>query len=69
MAIMAKVSVLFLYFLVRFCIEICPVCESCHISGVYANFNFKEGDLVLKDSILFGIQHSSNKVPVFLEVK
>ncbi|KAL3509663.1 hypothetical protein ACH5RR_029064 [Cinchona calisaya] len=30
--------------------------------GVYANMDFKKGDLVLKDPMLFGIQHSSNKM-------
>lgn len=30
--------------------------------GVYADMDFKEGDLVLKDPVLFGIQHSSNKM-------
>lgn len=30
--------------------------------GVYANSEFQEDDLILKDQILVGIQHSSNKV-------
>nr|XP_043632123.1 histone-lysine N-methyltransferase ATXR2 [Erigeron canadensis] len=30
--------------------------------GVYAETDFKEGDLVLKDEILVGVQHSSNKI-------
>ncbi|XP_027170995.1 histone-lysine N-methyltransferase ATXR2 [Coffea eugenioides] len=33
-----------------------------HAKGVYAKVDFKEGDLVLKDPVLFGIQHSSNKM-------
>ena len=36
-------------------------------SGVYAKVDFKEGDLVLKDPVLFGIQHSSNKVQLSKE--
>ena len=31
-------------------------------TGVYADLDFEEGDLVLKDQMLFGVQHSSNKV-------
>ncbi|XP_031105734.1 histone-lysine N-methyltransferase ATXR2 [Ipomoea triloba] len=30
--------------------------------GVYAEKNFKEGDLILKDKMLVGAQHSSNKI-------
>lgn len=30
--------------------------------GVYAEMDFEEGDLVLKDQMLVGVQHSSNKV-------
>ncbi|WCJ37604.1 histone-lysine N-methyltransferase ATXR2 [Euphorbia peplus] len=30
--------------------------------GVYADVGFKEGDLVLKDQMLVGIQHPSNKI-------
>ncbi|KAL8253525.1 hypothetical protein R6Q59_031746 [Mikania micrantha] len=30
--------------------------------GVYADMDFKEGDLVLKDQMLVGMQHSSNKI-------
>ncbi|KAK1407344.1 hypothetical protein QVD17_38958 [Tagetes erecta] len=30
--------------------------------GVYADMDFEEGDLVLKDPMLVGIQHSSNKI-------
>lgn len=30
--------------------------------GVYAEMDFKEGDLVLKDQMLVGVQHSSNKI-------
>lgn len=33
-----------------------------HGKGVYANINFEEGDLVLKDQMLVGAQHSSNKI-------
>ncbi|CAI9090306.1 OLC1v1025053C1 [Oldenlandia corymbosa var. corymbosa] len=33
-----------------------------HGKGVYSNKEFDEGDLVLKDPMLFGIQHSSNKM-------
>ncbi|XP_068668301.1 histone-lysine N-methyltransferase ATXR2 isoform X2 [Aristolochia californica] len=33
-----------------------------HGKGVYANKVFEEGELVLKDQILFGAQHSSNKM-------
>ncbi|XP_009601528.1 histone-lysine N-methyltransferase ATXR2 isoform X1 [Nicotiana tomentosiformis] len=33
-----------------------------HGKGVYAETDFKESDLVLKDQILAGAQHSSNKV-------
>lgn len=33
-----------------------------HGKGVYAKVDFKEGDLVLKDPVLFGIQHSLNKM-------
>lgn len=32
------------------------------IAGVYASTNFKEGELLLKDQMLVGAQHSSNKV-------
>lgn len=31
-------------------------------AGVYADSDFGEGELVLKDQILVGAQHSSNKV-------
>lgn len=31
-------------------------------SGVYADSDFGEGELVLKDQMLVGAQHSSNKV-------
>ncbi|KAL4585170.1 hypothetical protein LXL04_009785 [Taraxacum kok-saghyz] len=30
--------------------------------GVYADMEFEEGDLVLKDQMLVGVQHSSNKI-------
>ncbi|XP_052626369.1 histone-lysine N-methyltransferase ATXR2 isoform X1 [Lactuca sativa] len=30
--------------------------------GVYADMEFEEDDLVLKDQMLFGVQHSSNKI-------
>ncbi|KAK4777023.1 hypothetical protein SAY86_005711 [Trapa natans] len=30
--------------------------------GVYANIDYKEGELVLRDDMLFGSQHSSNKI-------
>ena len=30
--------------------------------GLYADLDFKEGELVLKDQILVGAQHCSNKV-------
>ncbi|PKI68615.1 hypothetical protein CRG98_011019, partial [Punica granatum] len=30
--------------------------------GVYANADFKEGELLLRDEMLFGCQHSSNKI-------
>ncbi|XAR55405.1 Histone-lysine N-methyltransferase [Bertholletia excelsa] len=33
-----------------------------HGKGVYADVDFKEGGLVLKDQMLAGIQHSSNKI-------
>lgn len=31
-------------------------------AGVYADIDFKEGELVLKDQMLVGAQHYSNKV-------
>ena len=34
-----------------------------NFTGVYADMEFEEGDLVLKDQMLVGVQHSSNKVP------
>ncbi|KVH96609.1 hypothetical protein Ccrd_001300 [Cynara cardunculus var. scolymus] len=33
-----------------------------HGKGVYVDLDFEEGDLVLKDQMLFGVQHSSNKI-------
>ncbi|KAL7207833.1 hypothetical protein ACSBR1_029728 [Camellia fascicularis] len=33
-----------------------------HGKGVYADVDFEEGDLVLKDQMLAGSQHSSNKI-------
>ncbi|EPS66842.1 hypothetical protein M569_07933, partial [Genlisea aurea] len=33
-----------------------------HGKGVYSEVNFQEGDLVLKDGMLVGVQHSSNKI-------
>lgn len=36
--------------------------EDNEIAGVYADLDFQEGGLVLKDQMLFGVQHSSNKV-------
>lgn len=36
--------------------------EDIEIAGVFADLDFQEGDLVLKDHMLFGVQHSSNKV-------
>lgn len=36
--------------------------EDNEIAGVYADLDFQEGDLVLKDQMLFGVQHSANKV-------
>ncbi|CAI9759970.1 unnamed protein product [Fraxinus pennsylvanica] len=36
--------------------------EGEHGKGVYADFDFKEGDLILKDQMLVGAQHSSNKI-------
>lgn len=36
--------------------------EDNEITGVYADLDFQEGDLVLKDQMLFGVQHSANKV-------
>lgn len=35
---------------------------SSNLLGVYANSEFQEDELILKDQILVGIQHSSNKV-------
>lgn len=37
-----------------------------HGKGVYAGMDFKEDELVLKDTMLFGIQHSSNKMDCFV---
>lgn len=34
--------------------------------GVYADLDFQQGDLVLKDQMLFGVQHSSNKIDCFV---
>lgn len=34
-------------------------------TGVYAEMDFEEGDLVLKDQMLVGMQHSANKVLQF----
>lgn len=31
-------------------------------AGVHSQVDFQEGDLILKDQMLFGAQHSSNKV-------
>lgn len=36
--------------------------EGEHGKGVYSDFDFKEGDLILKDQMLVGAQHSSNKI-------
>lgn len=38
--------------------------ETSGTAGVYAETDFKESDLVLKDQMLAGAQHSSNKVLV-----
>ena len=44
------------------------VCVFCNLrtAGVFAAMDFKEGDLVLKDQMLVGSQHSFNKVFLFL---
>lgn len=36
--------------------------NAAHGKGVYADVDFKEGDLVLKDQMLAGAQHSANKI-------
>lgn len=40
------------------------VCFFCNLktAGVYADMDFKEGELVLKDPMFVGVQHSLNKV-------
>ncbi|KAL1821716.1 hypothetical protein ACET3Z_016585 [Daucus carota] len=40
--------------------------DSDHGKGVYADSEYEEGDLVLKDQMLFGVQHSSNKIDCFV---
>lgn len=37
-------------------------------AGVYSKADFQEGDLVLKDQMLVGAQHSSNKVSEYVNV-
>lgn len=37
------------------------------LAGVCANKEFAEGDLILKDQILVGAQHSLNKVRLLLK--
>lgn len=34
--------------------------------GVYASLDFRDGDLILKDQMLVGAQHSSNKVSAMI---
>ncbi|KAL8131245.1 histone-lysine N-methyltransferase ATXR2 [Apium graveolens] len=34
--------------------------------GVYADLDFEEGDLILKDQMLFGVQHFANKIDCFV---
>jgi hypothetical protein len=41
--------------------------SSKHGKGVCANKEFAEGDLILKDQILVGAQHSLNKVRLLLK--
>lgn len=38
------------------------------LAGVCANKDFAEGDLILKDQILVGAQHSLNKVHLLLKL-
>ena len=38
------------------------------LAGVCANKDFAEGDLILKDQILVGAQHSLNKVRLLLRL-
>ena len=41
------------------------MCKMYLLQGVYATKDFKEGELVLKDQMFVGAQHSSNKVTFF----
>ncbi|KAJ3693637.1 hypothetical protein LUZ60_009117 [Juncus effusus] len=48
------------------CDGLCVRDNGQHGKGVFATKEFKEGDLVLKDQILVGAQHSSNKVDCYV---
>jgi hypothetical protein len=38
------------------------------LAGVFAKKDFDEGDLILKDEILVGAQHSLNKVRLLIKI-